>query len=298
MSRLDLNLVRVFVAIYDAGSVTQAADRLALTQSTLSYSLSKLRDAYSDRLFLRGNNGLIPTALAEQLYEKFSHALAAVEGTLEHGRQFDPKQSTRRFRLAMSDIGVLYFTPPLLRRFQESAPHIEIEIVQLAGTTIEDLMVGRLDMAVGNIPTLEKGTHSTLLFTERYMCLMSTDHPTIRKSMPLDKLIAGRHILVSSPHSGHRLIDEVLREKGVVRKIVARVPHFTVLPQLLAQSDLLVILPSRVARLYVSLGGLKALELPVTIPEFEVRVHFPANRESSPAHKWLVNEIVQTVGKL
>jgi DNA-binding transcriptional LysR family regulator len=104
--------------------------------------------------------------------------------------------------------------------------------------------------------------------------------------------------MVSSPFSGHRLIDEALGEKGASRKIVARVPHFTVLPQLLAQSDLLVILPSRVAGLYVGQGGLKALELPVSIPEFEVRVHWHISRESTAAHKWFIEEIVETLGKL
>lgn len=298
MSRLDLNLVRVFVAIYEARSVTQAAERLALTQPTLSYSLAKLRDAYADRLFLRGNSGLVPTTLAEQLYEKFSEALAGIEGTLQQRTRFDPERSTRRFRLAMSDIGVLYFAPPLLRRFQEAAPHIEIEIIPVSNATAEDLIVGRLDVAVGNLPALAASTHSALLFSERYVCLMSADHPAIGDAMTLDEFIAGRHIMVSSQFSGHRLIDEVLEQKGASRKIVARIPHFTVLPQLLAQSDLLVILPSRVAGLYVSQGGLKALELPVPIPHFEVRVHWHVGREPSAAHQWLLDEMVASLGGL
>lgn len=298
MSRLDLNLVRAFVAIYETRSVTHAAERLALTQPTLSHSLSKLRDAYSDRLFLRGTDGLVPTTLAEQLFEKFSEALAGIEGTLEQRRQFEPIRSDRRFQLAMSDIGALYFAPPLLRRFQESAPHIEIEIMSVSKSTIEDLVAGRLDVAVGNLPSLATNTKSALLFTERYVCLMSEKNPSIGDSMTLDEFIGGRHVMVASPFSGHRLIDEALGNKGVSRKIVARIPHFTVLPQLLAQSDLLVILPSRVAELYVSQGGLKALELPVSIPEFEVRVHWHISRESSAAHKWFVKEIIDTLGKL
>lgn len=170
--------------------------------------------------------------------------------------------------------------------------------MSVSKSTIEDLVAGRLDVAVGNLPAFATNTKSALLFTERYVCLMSEKHPSIGDSMTLDEFIGGRHVMVASPFSGHRLIDEALGNKGVSRKIMARVPHFTVLPQLLAQSDLLVILPSRVAELYVSQGGLKALELPVSIPEFEVRVHWHISRESCAAHKWLVQEMIGTPGKI
>lgn len=298
MSQLDLNLVRVFVAIYETRSVTQAAERLDLTQPTISYGLAKLRKVYADRLFSRSSNGLVPTSLAEQLFQRYRDALTSVESTLEQNTAFDPLRSTRRFRLAMSDIGVLYFVPPLLRKFQESAPHIEIDIVQIPDAPSEDLSVGRLDMAIGNIPALASPVHSVLLFREHYVCLMSANHPTIGERMSLEEFSSARHVMVSSPRSGHFLIEEALAERGIHRNIVARVPQFTVLPQLLSQSDLLVLLPSRVANLYVLQGGLKALPLPVPLPDFQVQAHWHARHEYSAAHRWLVDEIVQTLSKL
>ncbi|MET3915511.1 DNA-binding transcriptional LysR family regulator [Variovorax sp. OAS795] len=298
MSHLDLNLVRVFVAIYETRSVTQAAERLDVTQPTISYGLAKLRKMYADRLFMRSSDGLIATGLAEQLFERYRDALTTIESTLEQNTTFDPLRSTRRFRLAMSDIGVLYFVPPLLRRFQEAAPHIEIDIVQIPDALGEDLSVGRLDMAIGNIPVLASPMHSVLLFREHYVCLMSANHPTIGERMSLKEFSSARHVMVSSPRSGHFLIEEVLAERGINRNIVARVPQFTVLPQLLSQSDLLVLLPSRVASLYVLQGGLKSLPLPVPLPDFKVQAHWHARQEYSAAHRWLVDEIVQTLSKL
>ena len=241
MSHLDLNLVRVFVAIYETRSVTHAAERLDVTQSTVSYALAKLRKVYLDRLFSRGSDGLVPTGMAEQLFQRFREALTMVEGTLEQNASFDPLRSTRRFRLAMSDIGVLYFVPPLLRRFQEVAPRIEIEIAQISDTLGEELSTGRLDMAVGNIPSLGSPMHGALLFREHYVCLMSASHPSIGERMSLAAFSAARHVMVSSPRSGHFLIEDMLAERGINRNIVARVPQFTVLPQLLSQSDLLVL---------------------------------------------------------
>lgn len=298
MSHLDLNLVRVFVAIYETRSVTHAAERLDVTQSTVSYALAKLRKVYLDRLFSRGSDGLVPTGMAEQLFQRFREALTMVEGTLEQNASFDPLRSTRRFRLAMSDIGVLYFVPPLLGRFQEVAPRIEIEIAQISDTLGEELSTGRLDMAVGNIPSLGSPMHGALLFREHYVCLMSASHPSIGERMSLAAFSAARHVMVSSPRSGHFLIEDMLAERGINRNIVARVPQFTVLPQLLSQSDLLVLLPSRVADLYVRQGGLKALPLPLALPDFQVQAHWHARHEYSAAHRWLVDEIVRTLGKL
>jgi len=283
MSHLDLNLIRVFVAIYETRSVTQAAERLDVTQPTISYALAKLRKVYADRLFTRGADGLMPTSLAEQLYLRYRDALTSIESTLEQNTAFDPLRSTRRFRLAMSDIGVLYFVPPLLRKFQESAPRIEIDIVQIPDALSEDLSVGRLDMAIGNIPALASPMHSALLFREHYVCLMSTNHPSIGDRMSLQEFSSARHVMVSLPRSGHFLIEEALAERGINRNIVARVPQFTVLPQLLSQSDLLVLLPSRVASLYVVQGGLKALPLP--LPDFQVQAHWHARHEYSAAHR-------------
>jgi len=140
--------------------------------------------------------------------------------------------------------------------------------------------------------------HSALLFREHYVCLMSASHPTIGERMSLEAFSSARHVMVSSPRSGHFLIEEALAERGVNRNIVARVPQFTVLPQLLSQSDLLVLLPSRVANLYVLQGGLKALPLPLPMPDFQVRSHWHPRHEYSAAHRWLVEEIVQTLGRL
>ena len=138
-SRLDLNLVRVFVAIYETRSVTQAADRLDVTQPTVSHSLARLREAYGDRLFVRSAQGLAPTARCEQLFEQLAQSLSTIEASLDEQQPFDPASSNRRFRLAMSDIGALYFAPPLLRRFQQVAPRLQTEIVQNSDSVLEEL---------------------------------------------------------------------------------------------------------------------------------------------------------------
>jgi DNA-binding transcriptional LysR family regulator len=295
---MDLNLVRVLVAIYETRSVTHAAERLDLTQPTVSHALAKLREVYADPLFTRTSQGLVPTAACDQLFSRLSESLAGIESTLDGQQAFDPARSTRRFRLAMSDIGALFFAPPLLRHFQRVAPTIQLDVLQVSQATSDDLAAGKLDLAVGNLPSLAEGHRSQTLFREHYVCLLSTAHPTISDTMTLAQFAAGRHIMVASPSSGHALVDGLLSQQGIQRNVVARVPQFTVLPQLLAQSDLLVILPSRVARLYEAQGGLRALPLPLQIPPFEVRVHWHPRQESLAAHRWIREEVARTLSVL
>ncbi|MBH1965783.1 MAG: LysR family transcriptional regulator [Comamonadaceae bacterium] len=297
-SLFDLNLIRAFVAIYETKSVTQAAERLGLTQPTVSHALSRLRQSYGDRLFARGAHGLIPSAAAERLFEQVNVALSTIEGTLEAQQVFEPGSSTRRFRIATSDIGALFFIPPLLRRFQTVAPRLQAEFVQLSDTVMDELSTGALDLALGNLPDLHQHTREAYVFTERYVCLVSDDHPMAHGTLALADFMRARHVMVSSPNSGHALIEGALAQRGIRRNIVALVPQFSVLPSLVEGSDLMVILPERVASLFTSQRRLKKVEIPVALPDFEVRVHWHARAESSPAHRWLREEVTQTLGKL
>lgn len=294
-ARLDLNLVRVFVAIHEARSVTLAADRLGVTQPSVSHALARLRTTYGDRLFTRSASGLVPTPLADQLAPPLRHALATVEATLDEARAFQAERSSRQFRIAMSDIGALYFTPPLLKRLQQRAPGVRVDIVQPSASLVDDLAAGVVDFAVGNLPELVAATRTVSLFQEQYVCLMAEDHPWIGSSISIQEFARARHVLVTSPSSGHVLVDGILASQGVVRNIVARVPQFSVLPYLVSHTDLLVVLPSRVARLFVTLGGLKSLALPVAIPRFEVRAHWHARQQDNPAHRWMREQLVDTL---
>lgn len=297
-ARFDLNLVRAFVAIHETRSVTQAAERLNLTQPTISHSLARLREVYGDRLFSRGSAGLVPTAVAERLYEQLSVALHAIEGTLDAHTAFDPYSSTRRFRVALSDIGSLFFTPPLLRRFQAIAPRIQAEFVQLSENLLDDLARGTLDVAIGNLPSLHMHTRNALLFHERYVCLLAQDHPGVGEAIDLQTFGRVRHVMVTSPSSGHALIDGALAERGVQRNVVALVPQFSVLPSLLEDSDLVVVLPARVAQLYARERRLRTVELPVPIASFEVRLYWHARQDGVPAHRWLREEVARALSGL
>jgi DNA-binding transcriptional LysR family regulator len=288
---LDLNLLRVFDVVLRDRSVTAAARHLGLTQPAVSNALARLRAQFEDALFVRTARGMDATPFARELAEPVRQALALLESALAHGPGFDPATSTRAFRFYMSDLGQIEFLPPLVERAQRVAPGVRLEAVALEVEDIGDALgAGALDLAVGFLPGLGPPVRRLPLFRDPYVCLMRADHP-IGKRLTRKKFLAASHALVSYK-GGHRVIEEALERAGLARKIALRVPHFTVVPMVLERSDLILTLPSKVARVYQRRGNFKSLPPPVPIPPADVAAHWHERFERDPGSRWL-REMVQ-----
>jgi DNA-binding transcriptional LysR family regulator len=296
MTDLDLNLIRVFVAIYETKSATAAAERLNLTQPTISYGLGKLRDVLSDQLFIRDQRIFKPTPRAVSLYQKFRDALESIGSAIDDTQSFNPKVATRIFSIAMTDIGSMYFLPDLEAHVCRDQPRIGIELRQVSVLDlVDELAAGKLDVAVGNLPSLRGLTRSVTLFREHYVCLLGKDYAASIQKMTMQAFLASRHVAVSSQYSGHQLAEDALTDLGISRQIVIRTPYYTALPQLIARSDLVVLLPSRIAAIFSTQSAVVAVPAPMDLPDFEVKMHWHSRHEASPALKWLL-ERVSTIG--
>lgn len=294
--RIDLNLVRVFVAIFETRSVSLAAARLCVAQPTVSYGLATLRRTLQDPLFARTREGMIPTAHAEQVYREFIGALSRIDGVVEDSQNFSAGNSRRRFSLAMSDIGELMFLPPLLPSFMREAPHAQLEIVEASLADLaRRLASGEVHAAVGNLPTLMGETRSHTLFTEWYVCLLSNQHSTIGNELTREAFATAKHVWVATRFSGHNRLEEALQEHGIQRRIALQIPHFAILAKLIATTDLVVVLPSRVAKLLSTYEPLRWLEIPVPIPRFEVRLHWHGQDDQNGANAWLRKVVIESL---
>jgi DNA-binding transcriptional LysR family regulator len=290
---LDLNLLRVFDTVLRDRSVTAAARHLGLTQPAVSNALARLRAQFEDALFVRSATGMDATPFARELAEPVRQALALLESALAHGPGFDPATSTRAFRFYMSDLGQIEFLPPLVERAQRVAPGVRLEAVALEVEDIGDaLAAGALDLAVGFLPGLGPPVRRQPLFRDPYVCLMRADHPDIDKTLTKKKFLAASHALVSYK-GGHRVIEEALERAGLARKIALRVPHFTVVPMVLERSDLILILPAKVARVYQQRGNFKSLPPPVQIPPADVAAHWHERFERDPGNRWLREQLIE-----
>ncbi|MDQ5848966.1 MAG: LysR family transcriptional regulator [Pseudomonadota bacterium] len=293
VGNVDLNLLRVFDAVLHERGVTPAAVRLGLTQPAVSNALARLRAVFGDALFVRTGAGMDATPFARELAEPVRQALALLESALAHGPGFDPGTSTRAFRFYMSDLGQIEFLPPLVERVQASAPRVRLEAVALDVEDISGaLAAGALDLAVGFLPALGPPVRRQALFRDPYVCLMRADHPAIGKTLTRKKFLEASHALVSY-RGGHRVIEEALERAGLARRIALRVPHFTVVPMVLERSDLILILPLRVARVYQKRGHFKWLPPPVPIPPADVAVHWHERFEADPGNRWLREQLAE-----
>ena len=288
MTDLDLNLLRVFDAIATEGSVTVAGERIGLSQPAISNALARLRQLFDDPLFVRTPRGMRPTPFAQQLAQPVREALRLIQGALQQHAGFEPKSSANTFRFYMSDIGEMVFLPGLLERVKRDAPGVKIEVVRIPIKDIHAaLEAGELDLAIGFLPGLTTGMRQQSLFREHYVCMMRADHPVIGAKISEKQFRQAAHVLVSYAGTGHQVIEDTFIKEGLSARIAARVPHFLVVPMILARTDLIVTVPSRVAAVFAQLGNFKVLKLPLSMPSFEVRLHWHQRFHQDPANLWL-----------
>ncbi|MEW9586213.1 LysR substrate-binding domain-containing protein [Paraburkholderia sp. DGU8] len=295
-NKVDLNLLRVFQAILEERSLTRAGLRLDLSQPAISYALGRLRVLFDDPLFVRATEGMLPTPTAEQLALPLNRAIASIREALRHGEQFDPATSSREFRLSMSDIGEQVFLPPVCARLQPVAPLVRLEAEQVPVAEVEEnLRLGQLDFAIGNLPALKPLTNHMLLFHEDYVCMTRKRPGLPARRLSREKFLEMAHISVSSSESSHRSIDDSLRAEGMHRRIALRVPHFTVVPQILNRTDWMVALPRRVARLFNQGEEFAIYPMPVEVPEVEVTVHWHQMFHNDEGNRWFRELVIETL---
>jgi len=294
----DLNLLLVFEAMFRHGSVTRAAAQIGLTQSAMSSALGRLRKQFGDPLFVNTRSGMLPTPRALELAPPLTEALAMVRGAMGSRETFDPRSSTRNLRVYMTDVGEMVLLPALMKHLHTRAPAMRLETAQLQAAELAvRLETGDIDLAIGYLPQLPDKIRRARLFEEHYVCMTRPDHP-LGASAPLTlkEFLGARHVLIASMGSGHQMLERTLADRGVHDNVALRVPHFVVVPLIVAGTDLVVSLPSRVAGASARLVKVKVHPLPIPIPSFDVSLYWHERVENDPASQWLRGTLIELFG--
>jgi DNA-binding transcriptional LysR family regulator len=285
---LDLKLLQTFNAVHAEGSVSRAAERLGLSQPTVSHGLKRLRLLYKDPLFVRTQGGMAPTAKADRLADAVRHALHVLDVAIQEGERYDPLASERTFRLHMSDIGETVFLPPLMKVLAGEAPNVRLETFQYDDKDIAPaLESGRIDLALGYIPALTDVERVALL-SERYVVLMRAAHPLAGRRPTRTALGKLLYAIVRS----HGATARALKDLGLSGNIRLSMPHFLVLPRILAETDLAVVMPARLADVFREMGEYAVWRPRVGLPTFDVSVHWSWRYAGDPGTRWLRELIV------
>lgn len=292
--KLDLNLLRVFDALMRQRKVVAAAAELGLSPPAVSNALSRLRRATGDELFTRTPGGMLPTAHAAAIAPAVSDALAALQAAVARPAAFAPASGERSFRLAMTDIGEIIFLPALVRRLREAAPGVTLSTVRNTAIDLRaEMAQGSVDLAVGWLPRLGAGFHQRRLFTQRYVALMAAGHPLAQGRLTAARFVAARHAVVVSEGTGHEQVQRELRRHGVAEPVALRLPHFVAVPWIVAESDLVVTVPEKLALKAAGPFGLVMREPPLALPRFEVNVFWHRRAHREAGNRWLRERLVE-----
>ncbi len=280
---IDLNLLRLFDAVYRTRNVSRAAEMLDLTQPAASQGLTRLRLLIKDPLFVRAGGGVQPTPKADRLADAVRSALATLEQALNESALFEPLQSRKVFRIHMSDIGEARFLPELMVALRRLAPGVRIETTPLAGGDIAaGLDSGRIDFAFGFLPTV-KDTQRVQLLRDRYIVLLREGHPFTRPRRSGQGLLDALHQLVRT-HSDTLRILQMLQLEDRLRLTTE---HFMVLPSIVKATDLAVVMPRNIAQIFAADSGYTIIEPPFPLRDFTVSLHWSKRFEADPGNRWL-----------
>jgi DNA-binding transcriptional LysR family regulator len=289
---IDLNLLRLFDAVYRQRNVSRAAESLELTQPAASHGLTRLRLLIKDPLFVRAPGGVQPTPRADRLAQAVRIALGTLEEALNESAQFDPQRSRRAFRIHMSDIGEGRFLPDLMVLLREHAPGVRVETMPLPREEITDALdSGRIDFAFGFLPTV-KETQRVQLLKDRYIVLLREGHPFSRRRRSGKALLDDLKLLEFVAVRTHADTLRILQLLNLEDRLRLTTEHFMVLPSIVKATDLAVVMPRNIAQGFAQQGGYAIVEPPFPLRDFAVSLHWSKRFESDPGNRWLKQAIV------
>ena len=293
LSRIDLNLFVVFDAIYTEGGITRASKRLSLTQPAISHALGRLRELFDDPMFVRQGKAMIPTPLARVMIDPVRQSLQGFEATLKRVDRFDPATAHKHFTVGMRDVRELTALSGLLQTITRTAPFIDIAIVRAERKQLEaELAAGTLDAAIDVRLALSDEIRRQRIDAERLVVVARPGHPKVRRGLDLDTYLAQEHILVSSRRRGFGVEDYELSRHGLKRRIRLRCQHYFAACRVVSETDLILTMSERYARIANRLFANRVLPFPLEVPDYDAYLYWHANADADPANRWLRKQLM------
>lgn len=299
LRRIDLNLLVVFHALMQEGSVTRAAVKLSLTQSAVSAALARLRVLFDDPLFERSRTGMLPTWRALEIASKLGPALSTIADVVFEEPEFDPTVSTRVIHLAMSDDIEIAIAPWLARRKMELGWAVEFAIHQTNSTLWRDSVDDhRMDIALTTAPTrLPAEYQSETLFSGDYLCLYNPALMRFSDPITYEEYVEAEHVRVSYDVQ-RGWVDQLLAARGHKRKTLCSISHFSGLVPLLTKVPVIATFPEHAAKALAEATGLAMTPAPLQSPRFTISSIWNSRLDGTPENLWIrkvLGEFAQTV---
>ena len=291
----DLNLLVAFDALMRELNVTRAAEHMFITQSAMSHILHRLRQQLDDPLLVKTPTGMKPTERALAMIGPVRALLSEMEQLIQPPLEFEAGTSQRRFVLAATDYMELLLIPQLSGLIDQIAPGIDIHVIRTESSfPVAQLESGSLDVLLGFELVLNPPAHLNchLLFSDRMACVVRQNHPLIRNAPSLEEYVTVLHMLISRTGSHMGVIDQKLTELGLERRIKLIVPHFLSAPLIVAETDMVLSLPYRIAEQFKKFAPLEIFPVPIELPAYDLCMIWHPLFDKDPAHLWLRDKII------
>ena len=302
LSRINVNLLVTLQILLKERSASATAQRLSLSQSSISKNLSQLRHLFQDPLFHRTSHGLMPTPLALELEPKLTAALAAMEALFAPA-DFDLSSYQGRFRLSMPESAFEFIAAAFLDDVLHQAPGLRLDTWFKDTMSLEQLNLGQLDFVIlphdiGQQPKLSGHLQSRELYRDELVCLVRRHHPVLEGTWDQQAYLNCRHIHVRDNELGTPVFDLSLSKHGLQRDIAVQVPDFNTASSLCSRSDLVFTTSSTWARFVTGQRSLAQLPMPFPAMPVVYSLIWHSRSDADPAHRWLKQQITDAAASL
>ncbi len=295
--KIDLHLIRVLHTVLTERSVSRAAIRLGMHQPAVSAALKRLRDLAGDPLLVRSGSGMVATDAGLRMIEPAASILRSAEVLFSDARGFDPQSATSTFRIAASDYLDPLFLPLLVAKVKSQAPLCRIEIHPLSPDSNyhADLSLGQVDLVIGNWLKPPEELHMARLFDDDIVSLINLAHPAARRGWTVDGWLSAEHIAPTPMHPGARgVIEQMLDALDLQRNITARCAHFSLIPDMVASTLLVLTTGRQYCERFVDRLPLKIVDCPVPLPRLLYYQLWHERTHASNSARWL-RDLVKVV---
>ena len=304
IAKIDLNLLIYLDVLLREKNVTRSASQLNITQPAMSNGLKRLRNLFNDPILVRTSDGMVPTERARALAPVIRKILLELEEALQGEEEFNEKHSQRVFRIMASDYAASTLLPSLLRKINEIAPNVTIDIMTPSDVTFHDVEAGKIDMAINRFDELPQSFHQKTIWRDTFSCLLSADNPDVSK-FNLNTYLSYKHVWVSKtgfgvgvgmdPKDVQKLgwVDEALARLGKKRDIKVFTRNYHVAMQLAFEDGLIATLPTKAALLHKDDQKYTIVRPPFDIPDIELKMIWSPLLHHDASHIWFRQLVIE-----
>ncbi len=301
LESLDLNLLLALHWLLTERNVTEAAGRLDLSQPAMSRTLGRLREVFDDPILVKSGRTMLPTPKADRLQPAVAHAIERMRDILRVSDTFDPETQQGRVRIACKDYVNFLVATTWAKNISPHAPGLELDITDLTFAAANDLISGRIDLVIVpdvglmDVPPgvdLEQFVQRPI-FRERYICAIRKGHPMAERKISLKQYTAMDHILINPGGRDSGIVDQVLSEHSLMRRIKYRTYSFLSAIYLLSETDCVLTAPEGFIKTVPN--NFITFKPPLNVPDMATFAGWHPNWTHDARHKWIRERLFSEV---